>query len=42
MDLLKLPPSADLKPNHVVLGNDDDPNAGAVAAEVGNLLYVEL
>ena len=39
--LLKLPLAADLKPSHVVLGNDDDVNAGDAVFAVGNPLGLE-
>ena len=39
--LLKLPLPADLKPSHVVLGNDDDVNAGDAVFAVGNPLGLE-
>jgi serine protease Do len=39
--LLKLPLPADLKPNHVVLGNADDVNAGDSVFAVGNPLGLE-
>jgi serine protease Do len=39
--LLKLPLPADLKPNHVILGNDDEVNAGDGVFAVGNPLGLE-
>ena len=39
--LIKLPLPADLKPSHVVLGNDDDVNAGDAVFAVGNPLGLE-
>ncbi len=39
--LLKLPLPADLKPSHVVLGIDDDVNAGDAVFAVGNPLGLE-
>jgi serine protease Do len=39
--LLKLPLPGDLKPNHVVLGNDDDVNAGDGVFAVGNPFGLE-
>jgi serine protease Do len=39
--LLKLPLPPDLKPNHVVLGNGDDVNAGDSVFAVGNPLGLE-
>jgi serine protease Do len=39
--LLKLPLGSDLKPSHVVLGNDDDVNAGDGVFAVGNPLGLE-
>jgi len=39
--LLKLPLPADLKPNHVILGNADDVHAGDTVFAVGNPLGLE-
>ena len=39
--LIKLPLPADLKPSHVVLGNDEDVNAGDAVFAVGNPLGLE-